>query len=299
MTDRFSGIVGHHLPIALLKASLQKDRIAPAYLFLGKEGIGKTLTAIAFVESFLNRSVVNHPDVLLVEPTYQEKGKLIPLSEATGNTKGKAQIRIEQIRSITDFLSHPPLYAPRSFVIMTDAHLMTETSANALLKTLEEPGRATILLISAQLLMPTILSRCQIIPFAPLARTEVRQILDREGFAQIPDQVIDLAQGSPQTAIEAWQNLQTIPPELLENLRNPPLSLVSALPIAKQISQELDLPTQLWLLDYLQLELWQKRQNIAVLEQAKQWLQAFVSPRLVWEVTLINLGVKSDCSTKC
>lgn len=118
MTDRFDCIIGHRLPISLLKASLCKSRIAPAYLFLGKDGIGKTLTAKAFASSFLQRSVVNHPDVLILEPTYQEKGRLITVTEAqTSGTppKGKAQIRIEQIRSIGEFLAHPPLIAPRSW----------------------------------------------------------------------------------------------------------------------------------------------------------------------------------------
>ncbi len=293
MTDRFSSIVGHHLPIALLRASLQKQRIAPAYLFLGREGIGKKLTARAFVESLLNRSMLNHPDVLFLEPTYQEKGKLVPISEAGSDMKGKAQVRIEQIRSIADFLAHPPLLAPRSVVIIDSAHTMAETSANALLKTLEEPGRATILLISSQLLMPTILSRCQIIPFAPLSKTEVREILDRQNLDHIPDSIIELCQGSPQVAIDAWQTLATIPSDLLESLQNFPLSLVLVLKLAKEISQTLDLNTQLWLLDYLQFQLWQKRQGIEGLEQAKQLLQGFVNPRLIWEVTLGNIGVRT------
>lgn len=292
MTDRFDCIIGHRLPISLLKASLCKSRIAPAYLFLGKDGIGKTLTAKAFASSFLQRSVVNHPDVLILEPTYQEKGRLITVTEAqTSGTppKGKAQIRIEQIRSIGEFLAHPPLIAPRSVVIMTEAQTMTETSANALLKTLEEPGRATIVLISCQQPMPTILSRCQVIPFAPLSHQEVRQILDRNGFASIPDPIIELAQGSPQTAITAWETLQNISPDLLAALQNLPLPLVEALTIGKRISQELDLNTQLWLIDYLQTQQWQTQKEIRMLqdlEQAKQWLQGFVSPRLVWEVIL-------------
>lgn len=293
MTDRFSSILGHHLPISLLKASLNKKRIAPAYLFLGRDGIGKTLTAKAFVESLLDRSMVNHPDVLFLEPTYQEKGKLIPISEAGSNMKGKAQVRIEQIRSISDFLSHPPLLAPRSVVIIAGADTMTETSANALLKTLEEPGRGMILLISNQRLLPTIVSRCQIIPFAPLSKKDVKDILHRQNFPPIPDSIIDLAQGSPRIAIDAWETLATIPPGLLESLQNLPLSLVLALKIAKEITQALDLNTQMWLLDYLQFQLWQKKQGIERLEQAKQLLQGFVNPRLVWEVTLGNIGVEA------
>ncbi len=292
MKDRFNNIVGHKLPISLLKASLQKERIAPAYLFLGAEGIGKTLTAKAFVESFLEGSILNHPDVLFLEPTWQEKGKLITLTEAETSgsiPKGKAQIRIEQIRQIQEFLAHPPLKSKRSVVIMTEAHTMAETSANALLKTLEEPGRATIILISSQLPIATILSRCQVINFAPLAGEEVAQVLNLRGFHDIPDTIIDICQGSPKAAMDAWETLQNIPPDLLANLQNLPLSLVDALTLGKRVSQELDLKTQLWLLDYLQARSWQTKRQIKTLkhlEQAKQWLQGFVNPRLVWEVTL-------------
>ncbi|MFN3362086.1 MAG: DNA polymerase III subunit delta' [Pseudanabaenaceae cyanobacterium] len=292
MTDRFAEIVGHRLPITLLRAALQKGRIAPAYLFVGMEGIGKSLVAQAFVASYLHKPITNHPDVLWVEPTYQDKGKLITLTEAETmgvHVKGKAQIRIEQIRAITDFLSHPPLCSDRSFVIVTDAHTMAETSANALLKTLEEPGKGTILLISAHTLLPTILSRCHIIPFAPLAKQEVETVLHRLGYHDIPAPIIDLAGGSPQKAITAWQQLQTIPPALLTTLQSLPLSLISALTIAKQISQTYDLDTQIWLLEYLQQILWQRKREksrIEKLEQAKQWLRGFVTPRLVWEITL-------------
>lgn len=290
MQDRFAAIVGHALPIALLRAALHKNRIAPAYLFLGSEGIGKTLVAKAFVESYLHKSIINHPDVLWLEPTYQDKGKLVTITEAAGtSTRGKAQIRIEQIRSIADFLSYPPLQADRSFVIITAAHTMAETSANALLKTLEEPGKGTIILISSQPLLPTIVSRCQVIPFAPLARREVQTVLQQLGYPEIPEPVLELAGGSPQKAIEAWQKLQTIPPELLTSLHNLPLPLIPALTTAKQIAQTYDLDTQIWLLEYLQQILWQNKRGKRVidkLEQAKQWLTNFVTPRLVWEITL-------------
>lgn len=126
-------------------------------------------------------------------------------------------------------------------------------------------------------------------PLCALSHQEVRQILDRNGFASIPDPIIELAQGSPQTAITAWETLQNISPDLLAALQNLPLPLVEALTIGKRISQELDLNTQLWLIDYLQTQQWQTQKEIRMLqdlEQAKQWLQGFVSPRLVWEVIL-------------
>ncbi len=80
--------------------------------------------------------------------------------------------QIEQIREITNFLSRPPLESSRSVVVIEQADTMTESAANALLKTLEEPGKATLILIapSPSSLLPTLVSRCQHIPLSLFPR---------------------------------------------------------------------------------------------------------------------------------
>ncbi len=297
-----SDIIGQPQAIALLEAAIAKERIAPAYLFSGPEGVGRALTARWFARLVLSlpetRSLANHPDFLWVEPTYQHKGQLLTekAAEAEGlKRKSPPQIRLEQVRDIAQFLSRPPLQASRSLVVVERSQTMAEGAANALLKTLEEPGRATIILIapSAESLLPTLVSRCQKIPFYRLSMAQIKQILQQTGNEIICDrpEILSMSQGSPGNAIVAWEQLQAIPETLLSQLSSPPTSLRQALTLAKEIARELDSPQQLWLIDYLQQIYWQNnrdRDAIDRLERARKYLRRFVQPRLVWEVTLAS-----------
>jgi DNA polymerase III subunit delta' len=205
-------------------------------------------------------------------------------------------VRLEQIREITQFLSRPPLEANQSVVVIEAAESMAESAANALLKTLEEPGQATIILLAPNIesLLPTLVSRCQRIPFYRLGESEMGQVLqsiDQMEILQQP-QVLALAQGSPGAAIAHWGQLQTIPAEILQGLASMPRDLRQAMTIAKQVAKTLDSEAQIWLLDYLQQTYWRSGTVstgvLQQLEQAKQQLQAYVQPQLVWEVMLMG-----------
>lgn len=295
-------LVGQKQAVELLNQALKKQRIAPAYLFSGPEGIGKSLTASAFSQVLLGlksrTSLINHPDFLRIEPSYLVNGKLLsPKEAAESGAKRKAPptIKIEQIREITQFLSRPPLSSDRSVIIIEDAHTMAESAANALLKTLEEPGRATLILIapSPDSLLSTLVSRCQSIPFSRLSESELAEVLSFKGYEGLENNrlLMAIAQGSPGSAIIAHRQLQIIGKELLQKLQQPINHPWDVFAIAKLITTELDNETQLWLIDYLQYFYWEKHQQkemIEELEKAKKLLRRFVQPRLVWECCLLK-----------
>lgn len=173
---------------------------------------------------------------------------------------------------------------------------MTEGAANALLKTLEEPGKATLILIapSSDSLLPTLVSRCQRIPFHRLSGEAVEQVLRTNGYEYILDypELMGIAQGSPGEAIAAFEYLQMIPEALRQSFTQLPHSLSQRLELAQTIAQTLDTETQLWFLDYLQYSYWQQRRDqtlLAILEKARQYLLSYVQSRLVWECTLLTL----------
>lgn len=299
----FSSLVGQPSAIELLTQAHLRNRIAPAYLFAGAHGIGKRLAATGFVKLLLNApsqgNLRNHPDLLWVEPTYLHQNKRYTAVEADAEgikRKSAAIVRLDQIREITQFLGRPPLQAARSVVVIDEAETMPEAAANALLKTLEEPGRATLILIapSVESLLPTLVSRSQRIPFYRLSQADVVKVLTQTGHSDIlgQPQILDLAQGSPGDAVEQWTKLQEIPAELLTQVICKPVTLPDALRLAKQISKTLDTESQLWLIDYLQQIWWKSATASPVLlhqlEQAKAYLKAFVQPQLVWEVTLMT-----------
>lgn len=311
----FAQQIGQSKAIQLLQQAIRRDRIAPAYLFVGSDGIGRSMAARGFgelliskvassKEKYLNQRqrllAGNHPDFLWVQPTYNHQGKLLTASEAAAaglKRRGSPQIRIEQIRILSQFLSRPPLEASRSVAVIEDAQKMVEPAANALLKTLEEPGRGTIILIALDSvsLLPTLVSRCQLIPFTTLGEEDLKRVLRQVGEEEIiaHPELLAMAEGSPGKAIFAYNAIKAIGSELLVRVTQPPKSPRHALELAKQIDKELDSEHQLWLIDYLQYYYWQKwhlESLIKHLEHTRKLLLSYVQPRLTWECTLLRIA---------
>jgi DNA polymerase-3 subunit delta' len=314
VSQAFPTLLGQDQAIALLKGAIAANRIAPAYLFAGPSGVGRSLAARTFIELLFCTDIPtekqpsvqrrlrqgNHPDVLWVEPTYLHNGTRLSATEASQKglqRKAPPQIRLEQIREITQFLGRSALEASRKVVVLEQAETMAEAAANALLKTLEEPGRATLILIapSTESLLPTLVSRCQRIPFYRLAKEDMETVLRETGHEEIlkESSVLAIAQGRPGEAIAAFEQLQAIPDTLLAQLSKLPNSPRKALELAKEIDKTLDTQAQLWLVNYLQHSYWQSRSSpgiIQQLEQARKYLLSYAQPRLVWEVTLLELS---------
>lgn len=315
--NHFASVVGQQQAVELLTQAVSQNRVAPAYLFAGADGVGKSLAAWCFVEQVFcvnlpsqdhqqlhkRLQLGNHPDLLWVQPTYLHQGQRLSASEAVAvglKRKAPPVIRTEQIREIGQFISRPPLEASRSIVVIEQADTMAEAAANALLKTLEEPGQATLILIApaAESLLPTLVSRCQRIPFYRLDSNAIAQVLQQTGNEEILSQpfVLAMAQGSPGEAILSMQQLEAIPADLLQRISQPFKSLRDALEIARQIDKNLDTEAQLWLVNYLQHCYWQQFLNGVIhkspleqLEKARRYLLSYAQPRLVWEVTLLEL----------
>ena len=318
MTDGlFDDLQGQPLAQQLLAAALESRRVAPAYLFNGPDGVGRRLAALRFLEGLLGEGGSalrerrrleerNHPDLLWVEPTYNHQGRLIPRSEAESigvSRRTPPQVRLEQIRELSRFLARQPLQSPRGLVILEQPEAMAEGAANALLKTLEEPGHGLLILLSAvpERLLTTIRSRCQQIRFTRLSEECMRSVL-----AQLPDEkgdqalslavshpeLLALAGGSPGALLEHVRMWTTIPDDLKQRLQSLPTTPLQALTLAKDLSEQLDGDQQLWLISWWQHNLWNlanQPTQLKRLDRLRQHLLSFVQPRLAWEVALLTL----------
>jgi DNA polymerase-3 subunit delta' len=313
----FSELQGQPLAQRLLIAALQNHRLAPAYLFSGPDGVGRRLAALRFLEGLLGGGDAvprerrrleerNHPDLLWVEPTYNHQGRLIPRSEAESMGVSKRtppQVRLEQIRELSRFLARQPLQSPRGLVILEQPEAMAEGAANALLKTLEEPGHGLLILLSAapERLLTTIRSRCQQIRFTRLSEKCMRSVL-----GQLPDgkgeealamaashpELLALAGGSPGALMDHVRMWNTIPEELRQRLQILPSTPLQALRLARDVSEQLDGDQQLWMINWWQYNLWNastQPQRLRRLDRLRKHLLSFVQPRLAWEVALLNL----------
>jgi DNA polymerase-3 subunit delta' len=176
----FKDIYGHEKQISILQTAAARNRIPHAYLFYGMEGVGKRTVAEVFTKALNCRSNSidacdecpscvkidrrNHPDVVMI----RAEGQFI---------------KIKEIRELQEQMKFRPLEGRKRIFIIDDADRMNIVSANALLKTLEEPSASNILmLITARphQLPMTILSRCQHLRFNPLRRETIASYLQEK-----------------------------------------------------------------------------------------------------------------------
>jgi DNA polymerase III subunit delta' len=194
---------GQSNAVRYLAGSLSSGRAASSYLFTGPRGVGRALTAKAFIAEMACSSSgacgicrdcrridsVEHPDVLWIKP---EKNRAI---------------KIEQVRAARDTLSFKPYELPFGVCVIEDAHLMTTEAANALLKVLEEPpGGALIVLITdkKELLPSTVVSRCAEVRFCSLTAGDTESIIAERSDVDGSTArfLAQFSQGSPGTALE-------------------------------------------------------------------------------------------------
>jgi len=200
-------LIGHRRILNFLKKSASSGRIAHAYLFAGPAHLGKRTVALEFIKRLTGHKVGKKisPDILIVKPEIIAKD---------GVSK-EMEIGIGEARKIQHQLSWRPQSLPYKIVLIDQAEKMTAEASNCLLKTLEEPlGEAVIILItsSPKAVLPTIISRCQIVNFLPVAKKEIAKGLKLAGaeFSAI-EQIVRLANGRPGLALEYLEN-----PELFQ-----------------------------------------------------------------------------------
>ncbi|MEC4814433.1 MAG: AAA family ATPase [Scytonema sp. PMC 1069.18] len=279
-TNPFTEITGQHTAKLLLTKAISHNKVAPAYLFSSEiEGVGKSKIALAFANAIAGNN--NSLDILHIKPCFLENNS---------QQKGIPTIRVEQIREVIEFLSTSAMSSKPKVVIIHDADLLNLTAANTFLKTLEEPKTGIFILISSrpQKLLPTINSRCQIVPFSRLTNEEVVSIL-KDQQIELTEEILAISEGSPGRAIANINMLTLIPKEIITQLKAPPDSIPTALSLSNTISHW-NYETQLWLLTYLQHIWWKKLHNIQLLAKitdARNQILYHVTPRNVWDTLLL------------
>jgi DNA polymerase-3 subunit delta' len=314
----FKNIYGQDLAIEILTSSISKQHIAPAYLFSGPEGVGKRKTAKVFINAILDRNFDkestkrkiesnNHPDLLWIEPSYIVQGKSISQTKARSESvsmKSPPQIRLNQIKEIIEFLSKKPFESEKSIVIIEDIERINESASNALLKTLEDTNTGLFILITQrpEKLLSTIRSRCQIVPFIRLNDNYVNKIIQKLEVTEEIDEItnekikelIDFSHGSPGRYLINLQFWLGISSSLRQKLEIKFDNQIELLKLAKEITDELNIEQQLWLVDFEQNRVWIKKNNsniVKKLEDLRKQLLNYVQPRLAWEVTLLEINL--------
>lgn len=211
----FNTVLGHEKSIRWLKQAILQKRVVHSYLFWGNEGVGKKYVALQFAKvlNCLNQGWEKgdacdtcvsckkidqylHPDVLVLEPEGQT-------------------LKVDQVREMQKDLAFRPYEGRYRVIILSAADRMVPQMSNTLLKTLEEPPLHTIFILIANHprgMLPTILSRCQPIPFTPLPTPlVVRWLVEKKKLNENEAYLLALlSDGSPGKALEIKEEIEQI-----------------------------------------------------------------------------------------
>jgi DNA polymerase-3 subunit delta' len=181
-----STVIGQETATTALRTFIARDTVPQSLLFVGADGVGKTTTAIEFAKALVckNRTansdacdacancrridVGEHPDIKRVAPD-GEQTKIWQLWSRSGHAPG-----------VLESLPYSPVAAPRRVILFERAETFNEESANSLLKALEEPPPYVNFILCApapSAVLPTILSRCQMIRFRQASTEAIAQAL--------------------------------------------------------------------------------------------------------------------------
>lgn len=172
-------LVGHRERLTPLLEAHQKGRLASALLFAGPSGVGKRLAAHVLAQTLVCEKAELHACGSCGPCSRVEKGQSESLLEVQPDGAG---IKIEQARDILQFIGLRKLGRAR-IVIIDQAQLMNPQTANALLKSLEEPPDGTYFILVTPVagsMMATIRSRTQLVRFGPLSDQELEKVLGSE-----------------------------------------------------------------------------------------------------------------------
>lgn len=187
--SRFSEVVGQEHITEVLRNQIRSGRFAHAYLFSGSRGTGKTSTARILARA------INCLDPQDGEPCMKCEACMKNLSESIDviELDAASNSGVDQMRSIIEKAEFAPINLKTKIYIIDEAHMLSRSAENALLKTLEEPPEHVVFILATtepQALAATILSRCQRYEFKRLSvenlANTTRRILNDAG-AEIED----------------------------------------------------------------------------------------------------------------
>jgi len=200
-------VLGHDRQFQWFHQQYSSGRLGSSFLFVGPSGIGKRTFALKLAQALLcdedpDGSLVpcetcsacqqvkssSHPDLLTLRK--KDDKSVIQVSQLVGEKERRMR------EGLCYDISLKPYYGGKRIAIIDDADYFNEESANALLKTLEEPPPYSIIILigtSKQRQLPTIRSRCQIIRFAPLQDDSLAQLVLSQGLIQDEQQARQLA----------------------------------------------------------------------------------------------------------
>ena len=213
---RTTFLAGHARTEALLRQAWDSKRLHHAWLLTGPQGIGKATLAYQFARFVLANGAAigqglaiapDHPVQALVANAAHRDLRTLERIADPKTKKMRSEILVSQVRAVTDFLALTASGGGWRIMVIDPIDDLNINASNALLKILEEPPKATLLLLISHqpgLLLPTIRSRCRVLPMPALDEAAVDQVLARKLPDLTSEQrrgLVSLSEGSVGRAI--------------------------------------------------------------------------------------------------
>ena len=221
--QRFDQLVGQAPIVRTLSNAIRLQRIAPAYLFTGPRGTGKTSSARILARSL---NCTSSP-----QPTAEPCGQCEACTAITAGSAldvieidAASNTGVDNIRELIERARFAPVQLRWKAYVVDECHMLSTAAFNALLKTLEEPPPRVVFVLATtdpQRVLPTIVSRCQRFDFCRIPLEELVQhlswISQQEEIAIVPDAlrlVAQFSQGGLRDAESLLDQLSLLPPPI-------------------------------------------------------------------------------------
>jgi len=183
----------------------QQQRLAHCFLVCGESGLGKSAFVTMLARYMLCQQPTTDSACGSCKSCLLTQSNSHPDLHVLAVEAGSKEIKVEQIRALTSFVHRSSHAGIAKIALLSQAHKLNINSANALLKTLEEPSPNTYLFLITDIpgqLKPTIRSRCQRLQFAAPATANCKRWLFEMLGAEVPADVLSAAANRPLLALE-------------------------------------------------------------------------------------------------
>ncbi len=206
-------LIGHEAQKQAFTDAVASGRLHHAWLLAGPRGLGKASFAYQAAATLLTKNPGfgfddHHPASQRIRQASHGNMRVLSRTWDPSGKKFRANIRVDEVRALTPFFGSSAAEEGPRIVIVDCADELNVNSANALLKSLEEPPKDGFYFLVAHApgrLLPTIRSRCRTLSFAPLADAEVAQVM-RQAMPNLSDDearaFAHLADNAPGRALE-------------------------------------------------------------------------------------------------
>lgn len=174
----FDELIGQEPICRILQNAITHNKVSHAYIFSGPRGVGKTSTA-RILSKALNCDK---------GPTIEPCGNCLPCKSVSEGSSvdvieidGASNTGVENIRDLRERVKYAPSFGRYKVYIIDEAHMLSTSAFNALLKTLEEPPSHVIFVLATtepRKIPPTVLSRCQHLSFKRIPHNKIKGRLE-------------------------------------------------------------------------------------------------------------------------